>query len=300
MPYALAASTVLIAMLAWSPAAARAEVKTPSFPCSAARKPVEVTICVTPDLAALDTAMAALYETLEESLDRRARERLERDQRLWRANRDRCGGDAECIARAYDDRIEGLMDEVVPGRARRGGGGGVTAAAVARLREELDAERRARDEAEEARRATRERAERLEREVAELRAALDGLGRRPPRDERPRASRESVRQVEGYCADFVSGNRVAEVRCRGEFVERCRRGESCLTTGRFALPGAREVTVRQQGDSVALNGAVAARLSEACYAERGGLYTFCFSARPGARPPGARLSPETGPPRRAR
>ena len=219
----------LALVMLWAGSPARAEVETPSFPCSAARKSAEVTICVTPELAALDTAMAALYEAVEPTLDRRARARLERDQRLWRSNRDRCDGDSACIARAYAERIDGLMGGIVPNR-RRGGGEA--------LRAELEAERRARDEAEEGQRAARQRAERLERQVAELRAALDGLGRRGGGDRR-RASREFTRRIDGYCTDFVSRRRVAEVQCVGEMKRRCERGGDCLLTGRFNLPSAR-------------------------------------------------------------
>lgn len=70
--------------------------------CSAdALTPTERAICGSERLASLDAAMTYLYDGVAADLP-------DGDQARWRATRDACGTDRDCIAASYHSRIETL------------------------------------------------------------------------------------------------------------------------------------------------------------------------------------------------
>ena len=97
---ALPAAGLLAALGAAPPAAAQ------SFDCARAGTEVERTICAEPRLARLDLVLADAYAQARARAGDGA-ERLAADQRVWLLRRDRCA-DADCIARAYRERIASL------------------------------------------------------------------------------------------------------------------------------------------------------------------------------------------------
>ena len=266
------------ALIAWAVLAgplhsvpARAAVETPSFPCSAARLPSERTICDAPRLAALDTAMVALYEALEGTLDRTARQELRGSQNAWRAARDACLYRRNCIARSYAARIDALRAALVPGMGR--------ASIGADERRAIEQEARASERARIEREMQREEQKRLE-EQARLDAAR--------RERRSGLSTERRSRASGYCSDFVDRERVNEIACMAEIVRRCDgvgRRAACVDEQRFTNRDGRTITLTLEGERVLLNGERALRFGRDCVRERGGLYGFCFSTTRGARMP---------------
>ena len=113
----LARAAVVAALVCASPPSATA-VETPAFDCRYAKLASERAICDNGDLAALDTAMVALYEAVLPLLSDAARSGFQRAQTRWRGERDACGGDAACIAASYADRIDDLRGILVPGTPR--------------------------------------------------------------------------------------------------------------------------------------------------------------------------------------
>lgn len=280
-----------------------ARVETPSFPCEAARLPSERVICRSDRLAALDTAMVALFEALERRMDASDRDALEREQTAWRASRDACGRRRGCIARSYAQRIEELTGELVPfarageasaGRAERGD------ERTARREAERVEQRRREQEA-----AARERLERLEKQRAEQEARQRRAEERRAeerdlalREERRRSERprthggnsftfERTTRASGFCTSYLGRRRAREIACTAEFTRACERaggGRQCRDVQRFVSPSGRDVTIEFQGDRVMLNGEPAARVSRDCVRARDGL-GFCFATERGVRMP---------------
>ena len=262
--------------------------------------PSERVICRSDRLAALDTAMVALFEALERRMDASDREDLDRVQTAWRASRDACGRRRGCIARAYAQRIEELTGELVPfARSRtqglpRAGGSEDTA----RLDGERVEQRRREQEA-----AAEERLQRLERRRAEERRAEERRERerelalrqerrqQQRRDERGgsgnRFSFERTTRASGFCTSFLDRRRAREIACRAEFTRLCERsggGRQCRDVQRFTAGSGRDVLIEFQGERVTLNGEPAARVSRDCVEARDGL-GFCFATERGARMP---------------
>lgn len=88
---------------------ARAAAARPSFNCRYARSRVEKMICSDPDLAARDRRMAGVYYRTSANSDAVVRRRLSASRLRFLAYRDHCG-DAECVASAYEDRIDEIND----------------------------------------------------------------------------------------------------------------------------------------------------------------------------------------------
>jgi uncharacterized protein len=83
----------------------------PSFDCTKARTPVEQAVCADAGLAALDSAMAALYRTRLAAVAEAERAALGEAQRRWRQARDACAPGPDlpaCVAEAYRARIAEL------------------------------------------------------------------------------------------------------------------------------------------------------------------------------------------------
>jgi peptidoglycan hydrolase-like protein with peptidoglycan-binding domain len=75
----------------------------PSFDCSAVRQAAERAICASSPLAALDRDLARAYSTSVAS-----GATTPGAQRQWIARRNGCGGNSDCIAAAYQDRLSQL------------------------------------------------------------------------------------------------------------------------------------------------------------------------------------------------
>ncbi|MDQ0391752.1 caspase family protein [Labrys monachus] len=82
-----------------------AEAAHPSFRCDGMLNPAEATICRNGGLAALDQSLAATYGAVLSALSGNGRAQLTTNQADWRAQRDRCGSDADCIAASYRQRL---------------------------------------------------------------------------------------------------------------------------------------------------------------------------------------------------
>lgn len=80
----------------------------PSFPCSAAHLPAEITICRTARLAQLDVQMDALYHRIRGRLAGRQRRSLASSQRVWLGQRNACGYNVTCLQARYAERIQYL------------------------------------------------------------------------------------------------------------------------------------------------------------------------------------------------
>ncbi|MDP5219341.1 lysozyme inhibitor LprI family protein [Ruegeria sp. 2205SS24-7] len=108
-PWVAIAAT--IAVVGTSPANAQ------SFDCAKASTQTETAICTNSDLGTLDDEMARSYKAILPGLQTKAFETLRDDQRLWIKHRNRCGGDTECIASAYLDRLRHLTEsyDIPPG-----------------------------------------------------------------------------------------------------------------------------------------------------------------------------------------
>ncbi|WP_202844982.1 lysozyme inhibitor LprI family protein [Luteimonas saliphila] len=80
----------------------------PSFDCSKARTPTELSICASPQLALLDGILGRYYAQARGSLPRGQRACLVADQRAWLVSqRDVCDTEA-CLERAYLRRVRAL------------------------------------------------------------------------------------------------------------------------------------------------------------------------------------------------
>jgi uncharacterized protein len=98
------------ALLAFVVAAAPARADDPSFDCAKAQTAVEKLICDENhgDLALRDGAMGRIVDQLKSDGGHDA---VLAGQASWLAQRDQCGANAECLARAYDDRLAILARE---------------------------------------------------------------------------------------------------------------------------------------------------------------------------------------------
>lgn len=77
----------------------------PSYDCSKSSTATEFAICGSPDLWAMDRAMAGLYFFFRENTDGdRSREFLS-SQRTWLVRRDLCAGDLACLNERYSSRL---------------------------------------------------------------------------------------------------------------------------------------------------------------------------------------------------
>ena len=81
---------------------------TPSFDCGRASTEVEVAICRTPELAQLDRALSDAYSAQRNSASAIRAPALAAEQRAWLVQRDRCGGDVNCLSRMMTNRIAQL------------------------------------------------------------------------------------------------------------------------------------------------------------------------------------------------
>ena len=95
---ALAATAALLA----PPASAA------SFNCAFAGLPTEVAICNVPALGRADEAMAAQYLSLLDGAPPDVAGAIRGEQRDWLAHRNTCRYDAQCILRAYNERLDRL------------------------------------------------------------------------------------------------------------------------------------------------------------------------------------------------
>jgi uncharacterized protein YecT (DUF1311 family) len=77
----------------------------PSYDCSNSSTSTEFAICYSPDLWAMDRAMASLYFFYRESTDANHSQEFLASQRAWLARRDRCADDFSCLHERYSSRL---------------------------------------------------------------------------------------------------------------------------------------------------------------------------------------------------
>ena len=82
----------------------------PSFDCATVTSETLQTVCSDRGLSRLDRRLADLYRRRVADADPEDRPGLVADERGWIADRQRCGGDADCIDQSYRDRIGELSD----------------------------------------------------------------------------------------------------------------------------------------------------------------------------------------------
>jgi uncharacterized protein YecT (DUF1311 family) len=80
----------------------------PSFDCTKAGNATEFAICGNAEIARMDLVMARRYVSLRGSLDTNGAANLRSSQRAWLTNRNRCGGDTNCLALLYQTRLREL------------------------------------------------------------------------------------------------------------------------------------------------------------------------------------------------
>jgi uncharacterized protein len=81
----------------------------PSFDCRQAASPSEKTICANVALCRLDFQLGRTWKTLLDAFsDSVQKTRMKADQKTWIARRERCGEDANCIGKLYQDRLSTL------------------------------------------------------------------------------------------------------------------------------------------------------------------------------------------------
>ena len=82
----------------------------PPLDCSRAASALDKAVCGNPGLVRLDGRLNQTYGDLLPQLTERAQGELRTQQRTWLAKRDQvCGnGDAGCLRKAYEERIDGL------------------------------------------------------------------------------------------------------------------------------------------------------------------------------------------------
>ncbi len=80
----------------------------PSFDCARARTAPEQAICADVALARLDRALASAYRTSLDFAAEDAAGAVKSAQRAWLSERNACGGDAGCLAAAYEARLAAL------------------------------------------------------------------------------------------------------------------------------------------------------------------------------------------------
>ena len=82
----------------------------PSFDCATVTSETLQTVCNDGRLSRLDRRLSDLYRRRVAQADPDERPELVADERAWIADRQRCGGDADCIDQSYRDRIGALSD----------------------------------------------------------------------------------------------------------------------------------------------------------------------------------------------
>ena len=87
-----------------------ASKKGPSFNCTYAKAPDEISICQSEQLAAQDREMASEYSWGFNNFKGGFREYLKQTQNAWLKRRHACGYDAQCISKAYEDRLVTFAD----------------------------------------------------------------------------------------------------------------------------------------------------------------------------------------------
>ena len=86
-----------------------APVERASFDCRQAASPSEKTICASEALSRLDFQLGRTWKTLLDAFsDSVQRTRMKVDQKAWIARREKCGADANCIGKLYQDRLSTL------------------------------------------------------------------------------------------------------------------------------------------------------------------------------------------------
>ena len=89
-----------------------------SFDCNQARTPDEIAICENRDLNDMDVRMATLLDIAKGFVLMGERGAIQDDQREWLRQRQRCGGDFDCLRRSYRKRIGELEAEIQSIRSR--------------------------------------------------------------------------------------------------------------------------------------------------------------------------------------
>jgi hypothetical protein len=77
----------------------------PSYDCSKSSTATEYAICGSPDLWAMDRAMAGLYFFFRKNSDGNRSQEFLSSQRTWLARRDQCAGDLACLTERYSSRL---------------------------------------------------------------------------------------------------------------------------------------------------------------------------------------------------
>jgi len=77
----------------------------PSYDCSKSSTRTEFAVCDTPDLWAMDRAMANLYFYYRENADASRSQEFLSSQRAWLSRRDQCAEDISCLYERYSSRL---------------------------------------------------------------------------------------------------------------------------------------------------------------------------------------------------
>ena len=77
----------------------------PSYDCSRSSTRTEFSVCDTPDLWAMDKAMANLYFYYRENVDASRSQEFLSSQRAWLSRRDQCADDIACLYERYSSRL---------------------------------------------------------------------------------------------------------------------------------------------------------------------------------------------------
>lgn len=77
----------------------------PSYDCSRSSTRTEFAVCETPDLWAMDRAMANLYFYYRKIFDVSRSKEFLSSQRAWLSRRDQCAGDITCLYERYSSRL---------------------------------------------------------------------------------------------------------------------------------------------------------------------------------------------------
>jgi uncharacterized protein len=93
--------TIAFALSA-SPAFAQA------FNCNFAKQPDELTICRDDSLKAADEQMAEVFFRIRQQLPKPGQRQLNAGQKSFLQSRQFCGTDGDCIANAYEQRMQTL------------------------------------------------------------------------------------------------------------------------------------------------------------------------------------------------
>ena len=77
----------------------------PSYDCSNSSTSTEFAICYSPDLWAMDQAMASLFFYFRDNSDAYLSQEFLSSQRSWLTRRDQCGDDLNCLHERYSSRL---------------------------------------------------------------------------------------------------------------------------------------------------------------------------------------------------